>query len=111
MKKILLIVILSVFTLAVYQGKVQAQVTVTVKPVPPDAKMPIPKKPGSNYELIPGHWIWHRPSKMYAWVGPHWVPKVENKKWAPGHWEEKPNGWKWIPGRWERMKKGKYFFE
>ena len=111
MKRILLIAIIGAFAFTMNLVKVQAQVTVAIKPHPPEIKMPLPQKPGPDYTLIPGHWIWHRPSKMYAWLGPRWVPNKENRKWAPGHWSQIPNGWKWIPAHWEKTKKKQYFFK
>lgn len=111
MKRIVLIIFVATVALMWDANSVKAQVTVPEKPTPPEVKLPVPEKPGSDYVLIPAHWIWHRPSRMYVWVGPHWVPQQENKKWAPGHWEEKANGWKWIPGRWEKNKKRSFFFK
>ncbi|HKJ43918.1 MAG TPA: hypothetical protein VKA27_17605 [Sunxiuqinia sp.] len=110
MKRIMLILFIGASAITWNVNPASAQVTVSEKPTPPQAQLAAPKKPGPGYVLIPAHWIWHRPSKMYVWVGPHWVSKQENKKWAPGHWEEKSNGWKWIPGRWEKIKKRQFLF-
>ncbi len=111
MKRLVILAIAIFFILALLNSKGNAQVVVKVKPVPPKINMINPKKPGTDFVLIPGHWIWHRPSKMYAWVGPSWVPKKENKKWVPGHWKKLPKGWKWIPGHWERIYKKRYFLK
>lgn len=111
MKRILLTSIIVFFAIILNLGFVQAQVTIETKPSPPNFKLPLPQKPGLDYQLIPGHWIWHRPTKMYAWIGPHWIPRKENKKWSPGRWEKRAKGWKWIPGRWEKIRRKRYFFK
>ncbi|WP_299584028.1 hypothetical protein [uncultured Sunxiuqinia sp.] len=110
MKKTMLIVLLGMASFLLNPETTQAQVTVEHKPSPPKVKLPLPEKPGPDYQLIPGHWIWHRPSKMYVWVGPHWVLPKENRKWSPGHWQKQKKGWKWIPGKWKKINKRKYFF-
>ena len=111
MKRILPAIIIGIFVFILNQGVTSAQVTVEHKPSPPEVKLPLPEKPGVDYQLIPAHWIWHRPSKMYVWVGPRWVPEQENKKWSPGHWQKQAKGWKWIPGKWGKIKKKRYFFK
>lgn len=111
MKRILLIAVVGFFAFAISAKQGIAQVVVKVRPIPPKIKMVTPKKPGADHVLVPGHWIWHRPSKMYAWVGPSWVPKKSNKKWVPGHWKQVHKSWKWIPGHWERKYKQRYFLK
>ena len=111
MKRILLIAIFGFSTIAFLGFETSAQVIVKVKPVPPKVKMLSPKKPGSEYVLIPGHWVWHRPTKMYVWVGPNWTPRKDSKVWVPGHWKQFPKGWKWIPGHWEKKFKKRYFLK
>ncbi|MGQ8335627.1 hypothetical protein ACUNWD_03690 [Sunxiuqinia sp. A32] len=110
MRRLLLIIIVS-FIVTVLNGNISlAQVIVEVKPVPPKVKMVISDKPGEAYILIPGHWIWHRPTKNYVWVGPNWTLQRENKKWIPGRWRKMSKGWKWNPGHWEKIYKKRYFF-
>jgi hypothetical protein len=110
MKRTMLIVLFGLVSFFLYPEAVQAQVTVEQKPTPPEVKLPVPEKPGPGYQLIPGHWIWHRQSKMYVWVGPHWAPEKENKQWSPGHWEKQAKGWKWVPGKWKKIEKKRFFF-
>ncbi len=111
MKRTLLILVVGFSAIVLSQGIAKAQVTVDQKPTPPEVKLPMPEKPGPDYQLIPGHWIWHRPSKMYVWVSARWVEKKENRQWSPGHWQKQARGWKWIPGKWEKIKRKRYFFK
>ncbi|WP_321290730.1 hypothetical protein [uncultured Sunxiuqinia sp.] len=111
MKRTLLTLAIVIVAFLLNQETASAQVTVAQKPTPPEYKLSIAEKPGTDYQQIPGHWIWHRPSKMYVWVGPRWVEKKENKKWRPGHWQKQSKGWKWNPGKWEKIKKKRYFFK
>lgn len=82
-----------------------AQVRVAEKPVPPREMMKIPPKPGDNYVLLPGRWVWHRPARMYAWLAPVWVEPPRGKVWIPGYWKEVRKGWLWVPGKWENRKR------
>ncbi len=111
MKSIQMIALVGFITFAISMNHAIAQVVVKVKPIPPKIKMLAPKKPGSSYVLVPGHWIWHHATKMYAWVGPSWVPKKENKVWQPGHWKKVQKGWKWIPGHWGKSFRKQYFIK
>lgn len=78
------------------------QVVVPEKPVPPRAKFQMPSKPGPEYVLLPGRWVWHRPSRAYVWFGPEWVIPPRGRTWNPGYWKPVDEGWLWVPGRWQR---------
>ncbi len=83
-------------------GRIFSQVVVPEKPFPPRAKIKFPSKPGPEYLLLPGRWVWHRPSQMYVWLGPVWVVPPRGKTWNPGYWKQVDNGWLWVPGKWQR---------
>ncbi|PTN09057.1 YXWGXW repeat-containing protein [Mangrovibacterium marinum] len=102
MKKFRFIILMVLAAWVLGSPKATAQVIVEKKPNPPEQYVAPPPKPGSDYVLIPGHWLWSREHKMYVWVIPAWVPKKEDQQWRPGYWKQLPRGWKWIPGKWER---------
>ena len=106
MKQFLFLSLLFLF----FFGRSQAQVVVPEKPVPPEIQIKTPPSPGSSYVLIPGHWIWHRPTRTYNWFSPQLVENPNNWKWIPGYWKKMPRGWKWIMGYWEKPPKRFLFF-
>lgn len=81
---------------------VKAQVWVEEKPIPPKIKSKMPEKPGYEYVLLPGRWVWHRPSKRYVWISPAWVVPPRGKSWSSGFWKSENHGWIWVPGKWKR---------
>jgi len=82
-----------------------AQVRVEKKPVPPREQLKIPPKTGAGYVLLPGRWIWHRPTKTYLWQSPVWVVPPEGKAYSPGYWKTVKKGWVWVPGKWENKRR------
>ncbi len=109
MKRKFLIFFLGFTGIFLSSQKLPAQVIVKIKPVPPQVQMHAPPKPGSDFVLIPGHWLWSRTEKIYIWIEPTWTKSKEDKKWVPGHWKELPKGWKWEPGYWAKTDKRHYF--
>lgn len=107
--RILIVLVMLVCWLCCVENA-SAQVIVPEKPQPPTQYMIPPPKPGSDFVLIPGHWVWAREQKMYVWVVPGWVPQKEGEVWVAGYWKEVPKGWKWIPGYWEKVDKKRWFF-
>lgn len=83
-------------------GEAQSQVRVKEKPIPPKVDMKISPKPGPEYVMLPGRWAWHRPSRMYIWLGPAWVIPPKGKVWNSGYWKEVDDEWLWVPGKWKR---------
>ncbi len=102
MKKVIFAGLISMLLLLINPSESRSQVVVPQKPVPPVERIKTPPSPGSGYVLIPAHWMWHRPTKTYVWVGPVWVPAKPGKIWVPGEWRQVKNGWKWIPGYWKK---------
>ena len=82
-----------------------AQVWVKEKPVPPRSQLKIPPKPEDGLVLLPGRWIWERPSRMYIWLSPVWVVPPQRKIWSPGYWKPQREGWIWVPGKWINKKR------
>ena len=104
MKRLQIIKIAAFLLLIFIQGVAAGQVKVSEKPVPPRVKMKMPPRPGTEYVLLPGRWVWHRPSKMYVWLGPVWVEPPKGRNWSPGYWQSVKDEWVWVPGKWERKK-------
>ena len=110
MKRIFFLTIWLFAALLFIPDLAHAQVVVPEKPVPPQVKLKAPPRPGDNYVLIPGRWMWHRQTRMYVWVGPVWAEKPEGKIWVPGYWQQVPRGWKWVPGYWKKEFRSNSFF-
>jgi hypothetical protein len=104
MKQFKILKIAALLLLILIQGAAFGQVRVSEKPIPPRTRLQMSAKPGAEYVLLPGRWVWHRQTQMYVWLGPVWIVPPKGKTWSPGYWKAEKDGWKWVPGKWQRKR-------
>jgi len=95
-KKIILIIVLSVFLFVDFSC-----IRVAPRTDPPQRRRIIKtRKPGPNYIWIEGHWVWK--NGTWRWRNGYWVKKKKGKVWIPGRWSVRNGRKVWVKGHWVR---------
>lgn len=55
--------------------------------------------PSSNYDWVPGCWIWHR--GRYVWSPGFWTEMYPDWVWVPAHYVWSPAGFIFVSGYWD----------
>ena len=96
--RVFVVIIVFIFTASFLNAQI-----IIKKPSKPAAKVVKPKKPGTNYFWVDGHWQWNPRTKKYDWNRGHWEKERSGYKFVPGHWKKVRRGHKWIPGSWVKV--------
>ena len=92
------VVVIALITLNI--NSANAQVIVSVKPIPKKVRVIKTPKPFPNAVWITGEWTWNMRSNRYVWRAGRWVKAKRNKRYVAGKWERRRTGWIYIPGKW-----------
>lgn len=103
MKKVLIIIGISLNLLMFNSQNSFSQVVVKLKPKTPVMMKVHPRATRHGVVWLEGQWRWNRSTNKYVWVQGHWVKKKKGHKQIPGRWARVHGGYKWIPIRWKRI--------
>ena len=95
MKKLLLVIVLSVSALFLSDCFVSYP-----RVGPPGVRAEvILSRPGPAYIWIAGYWGWR--GGGYYWVPGRWAKARPGRAWVDGRWEQRGRKWAWRRGHWK----------